>query len=154
MITELKGNTQVIKSRLQQASHHIILSTWASTNQAGQDIWIPHQLVLPHTVVRERDHDLHERAVSLRPGSSHSFLQDPNHLYPNSIVFHFTHATKQSWISPQMMEAAILEVKENKSKPKGNQWRGSYNYTLHWSGTATLRHQTLILQKNLRDSPP
>lgn len=133
MITGLKGNTRVIESRLQQASHHIIPSMWASTKQAAQDIWIPHQLVPPHAVVREWDHDFHERAVSLRPGSSHSFLRDPNHLYPNSAVFYFAHATKRWWISPQMMEAAIPEVQENKNKPKGDQWRGSCNYILHWS---------------------
>lgn len=53
-----KGNTQVIKSRLQQASHPIIPSTWASTCQAAQDTWTPQQLVLAEAVVREWDHDM------------------------------------------------------------------------------------------------
>lgn len=87
-------------------------------NQSAQHIRIPHQLVLPHTMVSEWDHDLHQWAVSLRPGSSHAFLQDPNHLYQNSIVFYSPHATKWSWISSQMMEDAIYKVKEKKASLK------------------------------------
>lgn len=142
MITGLKGNTRVIKSGLQQASHHIIPSTWASNNQSAQHIRIPHQLVQPHTMISEWDHDLHQRVASLRPGSPHAFLQDPNRLYQNSLVFYSAHATKCSWISPQMTEVAIHKVKEKKSKSKGDQWWNSYNYVF-WLYAATLGHKTL-----------
>lgn len=69
-------------------------------------------------MVREWAHDLHQRAVSLGPGSSHALLQDPNHLYQNSVVFYSAQATKYAWISSQMMEAAIHRVKENRANLK------------------------------------
>lgn len=50
------------------------------------------------------------------------------------IQLSFAHITKWWWwISPQMMEVAILNVQENKSKPKEDQWQGSYSCILHWS---------------------
>lgn len=151
MITGLKGNTRVIKSGLQQASHHVIPSTWAP-NQSAQHIRIPHQLVLPHTMVGESDCDLHQRAVSLRPGSSCAFLQeDPTHLYPNSVVFYFIHVNKWLWTLPQMMEVELYELQTERGSLKVTSDKAA---TIKYSTRYTMLLLGLRLLSNLRDLLP
>lgn len=147
-----KGNTQVIKSRLQQASHHIIPSTWASTSQAAQDTWTPQQLVLAEAVVRERDHDtrglcpwdqchpIHSyKILIIFPQIQLSFISLKP---PNDDEFH------HGWWKLQ-----FLRLKKTRASLKGTSDEAA-TITYSTGHCYSEASDTLILLRNLRDSPP